>query len=337
MSSEPGTSTHEHAPHRRALVLTQGDPAGIGPELLLRVAAAGLLLPGDIVVADPAPLAELARRLGDWAERGLEALGPALERAHAHGQVSALVRGVDLVLADPRGRALVTAPIDKAGCRDEGFAFPGHTEYLAARAGVDDFAMLMVGPRLRVVLATIHLPLREVPRVLERDGIDRIVRAGRLLARAMTDASHTQLRRWCAHTRPDPRPVIGVLGLNPHAGERGLLGDEERTIVAPAVAALTDWAAERDVPVIFRGPLPADTAFAAHADGQLDGVVAMYHDQGLGPFKLMHMRDGVNMTLGLPFIRTSPDHGTARDIAGRGVADPSSMFAAVALARGQQS
>ncbi|MBL8973553.1 MAG: 4-hydroxythreonine-4-phosphate dehydrogenase PdxA, partial [Myxococcales bacterium] len=158
-----------------------------------------------------------------------------------------------------------------------------------------------------------------------------IVRVGRLLACALRER----------FARPDGRrPVIGVLGLNPHAGERGLLGDEERTIVGPAVAALRAWASAHErFPELadFRGPLPADTAFAMHADGALDGVVAMYHDQGLGPFKLLHMRDGVNMTLGLPFVRTSPDHGTARDIAGRGVADPSSMFAALALARGARS
>ncbi len=302
------------------LVVTQGDPAGIGPELLLRLGAADLLRAGDIVVADPAPLRQLATTLGDWAVRGLTALEPLLDRSLASpfGQVSALTRGVDLVLADPRRRALVTAPIDKARCRDEGFEFPGHTEYLAARAGVDDFAMLMVGPRLRVVLATIHLPLREVP---ERLTVMAIVRAGRLLAGA--------LRSWIR----DRPAVIGVLGLNPHAGERGLLGAEETTIVEPAVATLTRWAAERELPVVFRGPLPADTAFPAHAEGRFDGLVAMYHDQGLAPFKLMHMHDGVNMTLGLPFVRTSPDHGTARDIAGRGLADPSSMFAAVALAR----
>ena len=311
------------------IVLTQGDPAGIGPELLLRLGAAGLLRAGDRVVADEAPLRALAAALAtstDWATRGLAALEALLDRApRAPGQVSALIRGVDLVLEDPRARALVTAPIDKAACRDEGFAFPGHTEYLAARAGVDDFAMLMAGPRLRVVLATIHMPLREVPLRLDIAGI---VRVGRLLACALRDR----------FARPDGRrPVIGVLGLNPHAGERGLLGDEERTIVGPAVAALRAWAsAHEQFPELadFRGPLPADTAFAMHADGALDGVVAMYHDQGLGPFKLLHMRDGVNMTLGLPFVRTSPDHGTARDIAGRGVADPGSMFAAVALARG---
>jgi len=330
MSPEPGISAA--APHPElhaapALVVTQGDPAGVGPELLLRLGAAGLLRPGDRVVADLAPLRALADQLaarpgGDWAERGLAALGPLLDPApRPPGQVSALVRGVDLVLEDPRGRALVTAPIDKAACRAEGFAFPGHTEYLAARAGVDDFAMLMVGPRLRVVLATIHLPLREVPLRLD---VACIVRAGRLLARALRER----------FTDLSARPVIGVLGLNPHAGERGMLGDEEQTIVGPAIAALREWAAANAEPVSFRGPLPADTAFPAHADGALDGIVAMYHDQGLAPFKLLHMRDGVNMTLGLPFVRTSPDHGTARDIAGRGVADPASMFAAVALARG---
>ena len=215
-----------------AIVLTQGDPAGIGPELLLRLGAAGLLRAGDRVVADEAPLRALAAALAtstDWATRGLAALEALLDRApRAPGQVSALIRGVDLVLEDPRARALVTAPIDKAACRDEGFAFPGHTEYLAARAGVDDFAMLMAGPRLRVVLATIHMPLREVPLRLDIAGI---VRVGRLLACALRER----------FARPDGRrPVIGVLGLNPHAGERGLLGDEERTIVGPAVTMKSD-------------------------------------------------------------------------------------------------
>lgn len=323
-SAAPPTAPSTGVAPAPRLVVTQGDPTGIGPELLLRLAAEDRLRPGDLVVADPARLRKLAGDLGGWAARGLAVIEPLLDRGPgslAHGQVSALVRGVDLVLEDPRGRALVTAPIDKAGCRDEGFAFPGHTEYLAARAHVDDFAMLMVGPILRVVLATIHIPLREVPLRLDTAGI---VRAGTLLARALR--SHFGR----------PRPVVGVLGLNPHAGERGMLGDEEITTVAPAVLALNQWAAEHGEPAVFRGPLPADTAFAIHAAGQLDGVVAMYHDQGLAPFKLLHMRDGVNMTLGLPFVRTSPDHGTARDIAGRGIADPSSMFAAVALARGHE-
>ncbi len=301
-----------------ALVVTQGDPDGIGPELVLRTAAVGLLRAGDIVVADPAPLQHLADRLGGWAAQGLAAVTPHLDLSvRPSGQVAALVRGVDLVLADAR-RALVTAPIDKAACLREGFAFPGHTEYLAARAGVTDFAMLMAGPRLRVVLATIHIPLRSVPECLT---VAAIVRAGRLLATSL----HTQFAVL--------RPRVGVLGLNPHAGERGHLGDEESTIIAPALAKLSAWAAATANPAQFFGPLPADTAFPGHAAGQYDGLVAMYHDQGLAPFKLMHMHDGVNMTLGLPFVRTSPDHGTARDIAGRGLANPASMFAAIALAR----
>lgn len=300
------------------LVVTQGDPEGIGPELLLRLGDAGALRTGDRVIADGERLAGLARALGTpWATRGLDALAPLIDDVRG-GQVAALVRGVDLVLEHP-GAALVTAPIDKAACKAEGFAFPGHTEYLAARAGVDEFAMLMIGPRLRVVPVTIHVPLRRVPELLTPAAI---VRCGKLLARTLH------------HHLGLPSPRIGVLGLNPHAGERGMLGDEEQRIIEPALAELAAWAAAAASPCTFVGPLAADSAFVTHSEGGLDGLLAMYHDQGLGPFKLLHMRDGVNMTLGLPFTRTSPDHGTARDIAGRGVADPSSMLAAVALARG---
>jgi 4-hydroxythreonine-4-phosphate dehydrogenase len=312
MSSASGSQ-----PAPPSLVITQGDPDGIGPELLLRVADD--LRPGDVVIADPARLEQLSHALGGDLARAWPTLRPHVRGTPGLGQVSALAQGVDLVLADPRGRALVTAPIDKAASRAEGLAYPGHTEYLAARAGVDEFAMLMAGPRLRVVLATIHVPLREVPQRLSQPAI---VRAGRLLALA--------LRNHFGRSRP----VVGVLGLNPHAGERGLLGEEDAATVAPAVATLNRWAEAAAVPAEFRGPLPADTAFPAHLGGRLDGLVAMYHDQGLAPFKLLHLRDGVNMTLGLPFVRTSPDHGTARDIAGRGLADPSSMRAAVACARG---
>ena len=307
-----------------ALVITQGDPDGVGLELLLHLGDAGLLRPGDRILADRRRLIDRARALPDapWAARGLDPVLAYLDPDLPHDltQVQALVRAVDLVLADPARRALVTAPIDKAQCHAEGLAFPGHTEYLAARAGTDDFAMLMAGARLRVVLATIHVPLREVPRLVTPAAI---VRAGRLLA----DALHRHFRI--------AAPRVGVLGLNPHAGERGLLGDEESTVIAPAIGQLRAWAAATAVPVEFAGPLAADTAFPLHAAGRFDGLVAMYHDQGLGPFKLLHLHDGVNMTLGLPFVRTSPDHGTARDIAGRGLVDPRSFFAAVACARGR--
>lgn len=304
------------------LVLTQGDPGGIGPELLLRVAAEDLLRDGDRVFADPRVLAELAARLGPdrpWAARGWATLARHLDRAAAPGmgQYAALVAATEAALASvarDEPVAMVTAPIDKARAQDEGLVHPGHTEFLAAAAGVEDFAMLMWGPILRVALATIHLPLVEVPRRL---GVAEIVRVGRLLADALP------------HFGDNRR--IGVLALNPHAGEKGRLGDEEIRVIAPAIEALRGACPG----IEFVGPMPADTAFGIHARGELAAIVAMYHDQGLGPFKLLHGSDGINATLGLPFRRASPDHGTARDIAGHGVADPSSMFAAVAYARGR--
>ncbi len=306
----------------RSLVISQGDPRGVGPELLLAAAAEGRLREGDLVVAAREALEAVAPALKARGEAGLRAIEPMLvpverwrDRPGAPaGQVAALETAVDRVLAAP-GRALVTAPIDKAACRAEGFEYPGHTEYLAARAGTDRFAMLLAGPRLRVALVTIHVPLREVPgRVTEA----RIVEVGQLLAAGLRELFGIV------------RPRIGVLGLNPHAGEKGMLGDEEQRVVEPAVGRLRTLEPGAEI----RGPLPADTAFHWHAEGQLDGVVAMYHDQGLGPFKLLHFHDGVNVTLGLPFVRTSPDHGTAPDIAGKGIANPSSFFSALALARG---
>ena len=298
------------------LVITQGDPRGIGLELLLRLAAQGALRPEDRVFADPDALARRAASLPvDWAAPGWEALRPRVEGVAGLRQTEALALAVDAVLAHP-GTALVTAPIDKKACQDEGFAFPGHTEYLAHRAGDCEVAMLMAGPSLRVVLATIHLPLAEVPRRLDEAAV---VRAGRLLAAGLRDRFGVAA------------PRVAVLGLNPHAGERGMLGHEEATVIAPAIATLRALAPY----ATFSDPLPADTAFAAHHAGHYDGVVAMYHDQGLGPFKLLHFHDGVNVTLGLPFVRTSPDHGTALDIAGKGIANPASMRAAIALARGE--
>lgn len=214
-------------PRAKRLVLTQGDPEGIGPELLLHVGAAGVLEEGDSVVADRTLLRRLATDLDtEWSDRGFAAIEPLLVRvpgaARELGQYAALQHAVDLVLERPAERALVTAPIDKARARDEGLAHPGHTEYLAERAGVTEYAMLMVGPRLRVVLATIHLPLREVADALD---IGAITTAGRLLARALDE--HFKVAR----------PRIGVLALNPHAGEKGLLGHEEERVIAPAVEA----------------------------------------------------------------------------------------------------
>ncbi len=306
------------------LVITSGDPAGIGPELLLRVAAAGLLHGDDRVIVGVGHLRSLAAALAtEWAGVGLERLLPLIEPGLDEwlGQYAALERGVDLVLAetDPLRRpALVTAPIDKAVAVREGLRHPGHTEYLAERAGVSDFAMLMAGAKIKVALATIHVPLRDVAARLDADAI---VRAASLLAGSLAEDFGVA------------SPRVGVLGLNPHAGERGLLGDEEQRVIGPALDRLQAWALASGHACSFHGPLPADTAFHHHVVGQLDGLVAMYHDQGLGPFKLAHFDDGVNVTLGLPFVRTSPDHGTAKDIAGRGIANPASMISAIELAR----
>jgi 4-hydroxythreonine-4-phosphate dehydrogenase len=170
--------------------------------------------------------------------------------------------------------------------------------------------MMMAGPRLRVVLVTIHLALADVPRRLTRDGVQQTIE---ITARALRQQFGIRA------------PRIAVCGLNPHAGEHGLFGDEEDRIIAPAVRA-----AHRHAKVV--GPLAADSVFAHAVEGRYDAVVCMYHDQGLAPFKLLHFADGVNVTLGLPFVRTSPDHGTAFDIAGTGKADPRSMIAALLLA-----
>lgn len=305
------------------LVVTQGDPEGIGPELLLALAADGELRPQDRVFASPAVLDRVVAQVDrPWARAGRSALVPVLVAAGQDpepgpSQLDALARAVDWVLTHP-GAALVTAPIDKRVCVDAGFAYAGHTEYLAARGDTEDFAMFMVGPTLRVALTTIHVPLSTVAGLVSISAIERVVKL--VIGALRRDFSI-------------PRPRLAVLGLNPHAGEEGVLGSEESTVIAPAVAACQRWAREAGIDAQIVGPLPADGAFAAHANGEHDAVVAMYHDQGLAPFKVLHFADGINVTLGLPFVRTSPDHGTAKDIAGQGRADPSSMRAAMTAAR----
>ena len=204
---------------------------------------------------------------------------------------------------------VMTAPVAKQGLHEAGFPYPGQTEFFAARSATDNFAMCLTGGPLTVALATIHLPLREVASTL-RTG--EIVRVGKLL--------HEFLQR-----RLGRQPRIAVAGLNPHAGEQGRFGDEEQTIIAPAVSEL---AAHGD----FTGPLSPDTVFHRAAAGEFDGVLCMYHDQGLIPLKLLAFDTGVNVTLGLPFPRTSPDHGTASDLAGTGRANHRSMLAAIKLA-----
>jgi 4-hydroxythreonine-4-phosphate dehydrogenase len=218
--------------------------------------------------------------------------------------------GVRLAL-DGVIHGLVTAPISKAMWHAAGRAYPGHTELLAALTGTPEVRMMLVGRRLRVILVTTHLALSQVPTALSRE---------RIFTTLTLAATHLSRFHGLA------RPRLAVAGLNPHAGEAGAFGDEEERIIAPAVrlAQAQGLAAS--------GPFPADSVFVRAVRGEFDGVICLYHDQGLIPLKLLSWEDGVNVTVGLPIVRTSPDHGTAFDIAGHNKADPRSLGAAIALA-----
>jgi len=207
--------------------------------------------------------------------------------------------------------AMVTCPISKTSLNQAGYYFPGHTEMLASRTGTEQVAMMMAGSKLRVILATIHCSLARVPQQLSQQGLVELIRLG-----------DTALRQDFGIEQPH----LGVAGLNPHAGEDCLFGDEEKTIIAPAISESAGSG------IHVSGPYPPDTVFYKAVAGSFDAVLCMYHDQGLIPFKLLHFCDGVNVTLGLPIVRTSVDHGTAYDIAGKGIADYRSLKAAVQMA-----
>src|SRR5256712_1419640 len=210
--------------------------------------------------------------------------------------------------------AIVTGPVHKARMCNVGFRFPGQTEFFAERCGVKNFAMCLTSGKLTVALVTTHIPLCKVPRALKQS---EIVRVGLLLAEFLRRRGNNASR-------------IAIAGLNPHAGESGKLGKEEIEIIEPAVAELQS--AIRNPQSAIEGPLSPDTVFHRAAEGEFDAVLCMYHDQGLIPLKLHAFHEGVNVTLGLPFPRTSPDHGTAFEIAGKGIARPDSMIAAINLA-----
>jgi 4-hydroxythreonine-4-phosphate dehydrogenase len=281
--------------------ITLGDPAGIGPEIVQAALASGRL-------PETVEYSVIGRRVAC-------SLGqPTAETAHA--ALDALEESAALAL---RGeiQAVVTGPIHKARMHEIGFEFPGQTEFFANRCGVKNFAMLLTGGKLTVALVTAHLPLHEVSSALRKD---EIVRVGLLL--------EDFLRR-----RGMATPRIAVAGLNPHAGESGALGREEIEIIAPAISKLNSQSPITDHrSPIFAGPFSPDTVFHHAANGDWDGVLCMYHDQGLIPLKLHAFHEGVNVTLGLPFVRTSPDHGTAFEIAGKGMARADSMIAAINLA-----
>jgi 4-hydroxythreonine-4-phosphate dehydrogenase len=305
---------------RPRLALTVGDPAGIGPEIVLKALASSSCPPAEWVVYGPlALLEERSRRFSLPAAATLAAAVVDVEAAPvALGAVSAeggraAAAAVQAAVADAlagRVAGIVTAPLHKEALRAAGHPWPGHTELLAEAAGVSDVAMLFVGGGLRVALLTIHRSLRSVPDAVTRAETERIVRL-----------VHRELPRLGAKQRR-----IAVCGVNPHAGEHGLFGREDEDVLRPAVEAL------RAEGLSVTGPLPADTVFVRAAQGEFDAVVAAYHDQGLVPVKLLAFGRAVNVTLGLPFVRTSVDHGTAFDIAALGRADPGSLLAAMALA-----
>ncbi len=330
---------------KRPIVITMGDPTGVGPEIILKAWLEGKLSAGQrplLVAGDGAVLQRAAAIYG--AEVTVEALdngGSEVLASHRLrlGERSLLLKALSelpaeaLVYGAPdlacgqamiryiewacdrclsgEAAGMVTAPVNKQALRAAGCAAPGHTELLAARCGVERVVMMLAGSRLRVCLVTTHLPLSAVPTALSREAI-----------LATVQISAAALRRFFGLDSPR----LAVLALNPHAGEGGQFGDEEQRLIAPAIEAARQQGIE------VSGPHSADALFHFAVQGAYDAVICMYHDQGLIPLKLLHFDDGVNVTLGLPIVRTSVDHGTAYDLAGTGRASEKSLLAAVRLA-----
>jgi 4-hydroxythreonine-4-phosphate dehydrogenase len=317
------------------VALTIGDAAGIGPEIVVKLHAQGLPA-ACVVYGDLGALTRAARMLGSAVQCiAIEALQdvpadprpgdlyvrpthPSLPEDLPLGRVdaragSAAVNALRMAIDDAmqqRVRAIVTAPLNKESMHAAGIDFPGHTEILAEQSGTEHVAMMLVNDQLRVILATIHIPLAEVPHTLTIE-----------LEKRTIELAHQACLAMGIHA-----PRIAVAGLNPHAGEQRKFGDEDLDIIAPAIALA------RARGIDATGPWPGDTVFMRARQGEFDICVAQYHDQGLIPIKYLGLDQGVNVTVGLPFVRTSVDHGTAFDIAGKGVADSSSLRAAFDLA-----
>lgn len=310
---------------RAPLVVSCGEPAGVGLEIAQTAFAA---LGGEIpfvLMADRRHVAGTIHEVASAAEvTGAETALPLLHHefagnavpgqpdpANAQGVIEVIARGVDLVQTGAAS-GLCTLPIHKKALKDGAdFAYPGHTEYLAALAGVERVVMMLACPDLRVVPVTIHIAIDAVPEALTED----------LLVDTLRITEAALIRDFGI-----PAPRIAVAGLNPHAGEGGTMGTQEQTLISPVLARLNAQGMD------LRGPGSADTMFHAAARENYDVAVCMYHDQALIPIKTLDFSSGVNVTLGLPFIRTSPDHGTAFDIAGQGIADPTSTIAALRMA-----
>jgi 4-hydroxythreonine-4-phosphate dehydrogenase len=305
-----------------------GDPAGIGGELTVRawqtlhskgpcflalddpqrltgIPIAEISAPAEAAAIFPNALPVLPVKLAEAPHPGRP------DKANAGAVITSIERAAALCLSG-EASGMVTNPINKAALYDAGFAYPGHTEFLAVLTGAEGKQIMMLAsPDLRVVPVTVHASLRNSIGMLTTEAI---------VAAARTAAAALRRDFGIAH------PRLGIAGLNPHAGEQGALGDEETTIIAPALATL------RADGIDVSGPWPPDTMFTRTARARYDAAICMYHDQALIPLKTLDMDHGVNVTLGLPIVRTSPDHGTAYDIAGKGIADPSSLIAAIQLA-----
>ncbi|MBZ4658218.1 MAG: pdxA [Desulfacinum sp.] len=324
---------------RPVVALTMGDPSGVGPEVLVRALSDPMvgeccrpLVLGDLTALERAArLVDVAlpfRPVGDVreirpGERGIPVFRPSrLEEGQipygrpsveaCRATIGYIEAAVHLAL-EGRVAAVVTGPINKEALHRSGFSFPGHTEFLQHLCGTPRVVMMLAGPRLRVALVTIHCALREVPERLTAAAVEETIRI-----------TLEALRRDFGI----PRPRLAVAGVNPHAGEAGRFGTEEKELIEPVVRSLDAVCG----PGCVLGPYPPDTVFARAYHGEFDAVVAMYHDQGLIPVKLVHFDEAVNVTLGLPIVRTSVDHGTAYDIAGQGKARASSLLYAVRTA-----
>jgi 4-phospho-D-threonate 3-dehydrogenase / 4-phospho-D-erythronate 3-dehydrogenase len=319
------------------IAITMGDPAGVGPEIIIKSLFQSQIMDAcrPLIIGDRPILLAAARRLGKVLDlksirridQAKDFIEPALLYEASELPLDQVLPGQPNPLwGDPtlkyirlasgwalKGQveAMVTCPISKEVIRQRHPSFIGHTEFLARKSQTRTFGMMLAGDRLRVSLVTIHLSLKKALRALSSPKILQTI-----------ELTHQTLTSWFGVKEPR----IAVAGLNPHAGEKGAFGSEEETIIQPAIRA------GRDQGLLVTGPYPPDTLFYRAAQGHFDAVVALYHDQGLIPLKLLHFENAVNITMGLPFIRTSVDHGTAFDIAGKGQANPDSLIAAVCLA-----
>lgn len=322
---------------RPIIGITMGDPLGIGPEIIVRALAAPQIYDQckPLIIGDPHIMGQALKMLDsasklhivEHPDQGLyqhptldilalSNLTPEMHTLKAptsetgRAMENYIIKGIDMAL-NGQISALVTAPITKTAMKLAGSNFHGHTELLAHQTRTDDYAMMLAGERLKVVLVTIHIPLAMVSNALTSNSISQTIQL-----------THSALQsRFNINN-----PRIGVAGFNPHSGESDMFGTEETHIILPAVSD----AISKGIHAV--GPLPPDTIFFQAVNGKFDAVICMYHDQGLIPFKLIHFKDGVNTTLGLPIIRTSVDHGTAYDIAWKGIADETSMAEAIKMA-----